>query len=215
MKLQLFLLAIASSAMAAVAQTAPGSEAQAERSRIAAERSQAEARFAAQEVACYQIFAVSDCLKAAKSQRRERLSDLRRQDLTLNEAERKRRASDRVSGIDERNSAQSQQEAAAQRAESVQRLRQRQDEMAKRAAERVRDPGSAPAPAPVRATKARPEARDPIEAVPKVKPARIHDSAEAVRRSQLRQQEAQERRDRVARRLAESRKNVQPLPLAP
>ena len=213
MKLQLFLLAIASSAMAAVAQTAPGPEAQAERSRIAAERSQAEARFAAQEVACYQIFAVNDCLKAAKSQRRERLSDLRRQDLTLNEAERKRRASDRVSGIDERNSAQSQQEAAAQRAESVQRMRQRQDEMAKRAAERVRDPGSAPAP--VRAAKARPEARDPIEAVPKVKPARIHDSAEAVRRSQLRQQEAQERRDRVARRLAEGRKNVQPLPLAP
>ena len=211
MKLQLFLLAIASSAMAAVAQTAPGPEAQAERSRIAAERSQAEARFAAQEVACYQIFAVNDCLKAAKSQRRERLSDLRRQDLTLNEAERKRRASDRVSGIDERNSAQSQQEAAAQRAESVQRMRQRQDEMAKRAADRVRDPGSAP----VRATKARPEARDPIEAVPKVKPARIHDSAEAVRRSQLRQQEAQERRDRVARRLAEGRKNVQPLPLAP
>lgn len=211
MKLQLFLLVIASSAMAAGAQTAPGSDAQTERSRIAAERSQAEARFAAQEVACYQIFAVNDCLKAAKSQRRERLSDLRRQDLTLNEAERKRRASDRVSGIDERNSAQSQQEAAAQRAESVQRLRQRQDEMAKRAAERVRDPGSAP----VRATKARPEARDPIEAVPKVKPARIHDSAEAVRRSQLRQQEAQERRDRVARRLAEGRKNVQPLPLAP
>ena len=211
MKLQLFLLAIASSAMAAVAQTAPGPEAQAERSRIAAERSQAEARFAAQEVACYQIFAVNDCLKAAKSQRRERLSDLRRQDLTLNEAERKRRASDRVSGIDERNSAQSQQEAAAQRAESVQRMRQRQDEMAKRAAERVRDPGSAP----VRATKARPEARDPIEAVPKVKPARIHDSAEAVRRSQVRQQESQERRDRVARRLAEGRKNVQPLPLAP
>ena len=211
MKLQLFLLAIASAAMAAVAQTAPGPEAQAERARIAAERSQAEARFAAQEVACYQKFAVNDCLNAAKSQRRERLSDLRRQDLTLNEAERKRRASDRVRSIDERNSAQSQQEAAAQRAESVQRLRQRQDDLAKRAAERVRDSGSAP----VRATKARPEARDPIAPVPKIKPARIHDSAEAVRRSQLRQQEAQERRDRVARRLAEGRKNVQPLPPAP
>ena len=209
MTLQLYFLAIAGLSLAAAAQTAPGPEA--ERARIAVERSQAEASFASQEVACYRKFAVNDCLNAAKSQRRERLSDLRRQDLTLNEAERKRRARDRVRSIDERNSAQSQQDAAAQRAESVQRLREKQDDLAQRAAGRVRDPASTP----VRPTKSRPAARDAQASTAKVKPARVHDSAEALRRSQLRQQEAQERRDRVARRLAEGRKDVKPLPLAP
>lgn len=209
MKSQLYFLAIAGLSLAAAAQ--PGPSPEAERARIAAERGQAEASFASQEVACYRTFAVNDCLNAAKSQRRERLSDLRRQDLTLNEAERKRRASERVRSIDERNSAQSQQDAAAHRAESVQRLSEKQADLARRAAGRLRDPASAP----VRATKARPEARDAQAPSPKIKPARVHDSAEGLRRSQTRQQEAQERRDRVARRLAEGRKDVKSLPLAP
>lgn len=209
MKLLQIFVALAGLSLNAAAQGVSGPEA--ERERIATERSQAETRFAAQEVACYQKFAVNDCLNAAKSQRRERLSDLRRQELTLNAAERKRRASDRVRSIEERNSAQSQQAEAAQRAEAVQRQRDRQNAMTQRAAARVR----APASTTVRTAKTRPEASEPAAPSPKVKPARVHDSAEALRRHQLRQQEAQERRDRVARRLAEARKDVKPLPLAP
>ena len=114
MKALLICLALAAGVLPVLAQTEPAVAA--ERARIAAERSQADTRFAAQEKACYRKFAVNDCLQAARSQRREVLSDLRRQELSLNEAERKGRAAERVRSIDERNSAQQQEDSAAQRA---------------------------------------------------------------------------------------------------
>jgi colicin import membrane protein len=73
-----------------------------QRARIAAERTQAEAVFQAQEKACYGRFAVDDCLNAAKAQRRNVLADLRRQELSLNEALRKRKAADHLRSIEER-----------------------------------------------------------------------------------------------------------------
>jgi colicin import membrane protein len=73
-----------------------------EHARITAQREQTQARAAEAEAACYQRFAVNGCLGKVRSERREVLSDLRRQEIALNDAARKRRAADQLLRIDER-----------------------------------------------------------------------------------------------------------------
>ena len=73
-----------------------------ERERIRQVRMREQARFLAQEVACYARFAVNNCLAEVRSQQRELLGDLRRQEVSLNDALRKRRAADQILRSDER-----------------------------------------------------------------------------------------------------------------
>ncbi len=73
-----------------------------ERARIVAERTRVEAAFRAEEKACYGKFAVNDCVKAAKARRRVVIADLRRQEVTLNDAERRRRAAEHLRELEER-----------------------------------------------------------------------------------------------------------------
>ena len=56
----------------------------AERARITAERSRADAAFTAQEKVCYGKFAVNDCIDTARAKRREAMAELRRQEIALN-----------------------------------------------------------------------------------------------------------------------------------
>lgn len=93
------LLCLALTAACAHAQAEEASVA-AERARLKQERERAEAEYQAQEKACYGKFAVNDCLATAKSRRREAVSDLRRQEVALNDAERKRKAAQRRLQID-------------------------------------------------------------------------------------------------------------------
>jgi colicin import membrane protein len=62
------------------------------RARIQAERHHIETRSMAEEAACYQRFAVNDCLVDSRARRRTALQDLRRQEVSLNDAERAARA---------------------------------------------------------------------------------------------------------------------------
>lgn len=89
-------------ALAATCVHAQGEEASvaAERARLKQEREQAEAAYQAQEKACHGKFAVNDCIATAKARRREAVSDLRRQEIALNDAERKRKAAQRRLQID-------------------------------------------------------------------------------------------------------------------
>jgi len=77
----------------AMAQTGDALDVAQERSRIAQARTLYEQRFTQAEQACYQRFAVFDCLHQARKERRLSLDELRRQDIVLNELERKRNAS--------------------------------------------------------------------------------------------------------------------------
>jgi colicin import membrane protein len=63
----------------------------AERARIQSERQQIESLSGAGDAACYQRFSVNDCLRDVRSRRRAALQDLRRQEVSLNDAERKSR----------------------------------------------------------------------------------------------------------------------------
>ena len=74
----------------------------AEHVRIRRERDAALALFQAQDVQCYQRFAVNDCLAEVRAQRRLLLAELRRQEISLNDAQRKRRAVDQLLRSDEK-----------------------------------------------------------------------------------------------------------------
>ena len=107
---------IAFCAVGAQAQDSAQQQLDQERSRIAAERRAADSRYADAEAACYARFAVNDCVNAAKAARRETLADLRRQEVSLNDDERRRKGAAQRQRLDERSSAENQQRAARQRA---------------------------------------------------------------------------------------------------
>ena len=73
-----------------------------ERERIRQTRASEQALFTAQEIRCYARFAVTDCLDEVRGRKREVLADLRRQEISLNDAQRKRRAADQLLRSDER-----------------------------------------------------------------------------------------------------------------
>ena len=209
MKALLLCLAVFAAASPAWAQ---GDASGPERARIAAERKQADVRLASEEAACYKIFAVNDCLAAARAQRRERLSDLRRQELSLNDAERRRRSAERMRSTEERNAAQKQEDSAAQRAEAVARQQERKEALDKRGAERAQVQASAPA----RADRTARQARQREVSSRTARAQRSHNAEQELRRSQEREQQAQERRERVAKRLGEAAKaGIKPLPVPP
>ena len=73
-----------------------------ERERIREFRAAETARFAAEEAQCYQRFAVNDCLQEVRRARRDVLADLRRQEMSINDAQRKRRAAEQLLRADEK-----------------------------------------------------------------------------------------------------------------
>lgn len=103
-----FLLCLALLAPCARAQPESDTEetftlrAQAERERIRQTRASQQALFIAQEAQCYARFAVNDCLIESRARRREVMGDLRRQEISLNDMQRKRRGADQLLRSDAR-----------------------------------------------------------------------------------------------------------------
>jgi len=121
--------------LGARAQEEPGVAAQ--RARIASERKEAEAAFTARQKQCYLKFAVNDCVKAAKSQRREKLADLRRQEISMNDAERKRKAAERSGTLEERSSPEKLEAEAQRRAKAAAQENDRKARAAEKATRRA------------------------------------------------------------------------------
>ncbi len=84
----------------------------AQRLAINNKRQQMESEFAAEDVVCYQRFAVNKCLRDVNARRMASTADLRRQDVLLNDQERKRRGADQIRRIEEKQAAANQQESA-------------------------------------------------------------------------------------------------------
>ena len=206
------LLSLAMLSLPAVLQAQEDQGEAAQRARIAVERGQAEAAFRTQEKACYGKFAVNDCLNAAKAQRRQALADLRRQEISLNEAQRKRKAVEHLRSIEERSSPDKQQKQAQQRATALDDQRDREAAAARKAADRVSSETQAPAKAAARQEQV---ARRQAEASA-AQAQRAEDAARNVKRRQQRLAEAQDRRASMDKRLAERNKpKAQPLPPPP
>jgi hypothetical protein len=75
---------------------------QAERNRIQSERTQIQQRFDKEEANCYQRFAVNDCRDANRVQRRDLMADLRRQEILLNDAVRKRKGAEQLQRMEQK-----------------------------------------------------------------------------------------------------------------
>ena len=92
---------------------------EADRSRINLERARLEKGFTAEDVVCYRRFMVNNCLDEVKLRRREALADLRRQEIALEEQERRAKAAAQILKTEQKLSTEKQQEAADKRAAAL------------------------------------------------------------------------------------------------
>lgn len=160
------------------------------RERIRAERAAVDARFEAEEKACYGKFGVNDCLAAARKLRNQAVAGLRRQELELNDAERKRRAAERLGDFEARQAQENAPEAAARRQRAEADRKEREARAAGKAAQRagrVASPETPPqpeAPRPVTPT-GTPRAAEAFEApaIDAAAAARNRDAFEARRQA--------------------------------
>ncbi len=109
----------------------------AERSRITAERQKLEADFKAAEAVCFRKFFANNCREKLLPPYRERLADLRRQDILINEVERKISAADQLLKTEERLKLQQQQQL-----EQALKVQQDAANQAERAKQRGVDQGN-------------------------------------------------------------------------
>lgn len=171
-----------------------------ERSRIEAERRREDARFAAEEAACHQRFAVNDCLREVRVRRRAVFEDLRRQEIALNDAERRDRGAEQLRRTEDRMAPRAQQEEADRREAARREQRERDERAAAKRAEREQ----ADAGRTVRAPRQPASGSGPDGAA----------QAENRRRFEAKQREAQERKAQRDKALADKagKPPVQPLP---
>jgi hypothetical protein len=178
---------------------------QAERARIQAKRTAAEQQFALQERACRAKFAVTDCVNKARRQLNATLAQLRREELVLKQAERKRQAAERQKELDERAAPARQQEAAERRARALQEQQERESRFNEKAAKRAAEQAERAAhPRPPRAPDGPPGPQGTPRGVRSLNTPQP-DASEAARnraRYEARLKEAQEHRKAVEARAA-------------
>jgi colicin import membrane protein len=108
-----------------------------ERQRIQTLREQLAPRFNADETACYQRFAVNDCLTQVRRLKREAIADLRRQEVTLNQQEAKRKGAEQLSRLEDRAKPELGQNDAARREQAQQEQQDRTRDNTQRAVDRA------------------------------------------------------------------------------
>jgi len=184
----------------------------AEKARINAERNKAEATFKAEEKACYRKFAVNDCLKEARDKRRQVVTDLRRQEISINDAERKRKGAERLREIEEKKTAEKEAEDARKREKALAEQQGRD----KRATEKAADRASAAASAPGKKASKEAQLGRRAESKAAAERSRNEEAAESVKKREEKLAEAKERKEKLAKRLAERKKApAKPLPVPP
>ncbi|MEO8655501.1 MAG: hypothetical protein ABI409_15350 [Ramlibacter sp.] len=211
MKKLLFWIAAASLVQVALAQDAedPG----AARERISAERNQVETAFRIQEKACYSRFAVNDCLNAARAHRREALADLKRQETSLNDADRKRKGAERQRAIEEKAAAEKKQPSSGQPAKGETR---QHSVPQPRSAQKEAEHAQAQAANAASAQERKRQALLKAEEKKAEKARRAQEAAQNAKRRQEQQEKADEHKASVNKRLAERTKPpAQPLPPPP
>ncbi len=203
----LFWIAAASLVQVALAQDAE--DPAAARARISAERGQVEAAFRLEEKACYGKFAVNDCLKAARAQRREALADLKRQETSLNDADRKRKGAERQRALEEKAAEKKEQKPGQPAQGEARQHPQPQPRSAQKEAERAQAQATNAASAQERKRQVQLKAEEK-----KAEQARrTEEAAQNAKRHQELEAQAAEHRASVNKRLAERTKPpAQPLP---
>lgn len=184
----------------------------AERARISSERAAIATRFAAEERACHQRFAVNDCLNRNLAWQREAMGALRRQEVLLNDGERQRRAAERLDSLEEKSRAQ-----AADQAERPVAEPRTPNAASRPGGGKLPQPGT-PAPrvpdeAAIRQHQERMEHKQQRHAEAQAERAgKAALADEEARRNAARVREAEERKASVLRRNAAEPSKAKPLP---
>jgi hypothetical protein len=171
------------------------------RQQLQEKRTAEEARFLVLEEACYERFAVNDCLRQVRAKRRAVFDELRRHEVLLNDIDRRKKAAEQLDLIKDKTSPQKLEEAQSRRLESV----KAQDEREANAEKKKLENSLAPLP----------NSQDK-RAKPQVEATRSAEEALNKRLDFERKlKEAQDRRDSRAKSLLEKKtdKPVKPLPL--
>ncbi len=184
------------------------------RDQITLQRTQVQAAYLAEQQACYQRFSVNACLVEARDKRNTLVADLKRQDISLNYAERKRKAADKLRRTEEKTSPRVVEQQSLRRGAALLDAEQRQQ----RAQEK-----SANKPDPAVLQNSTPKTAETPPAVKKAlgkqdkKPATADKGeqvAQARARYDQRQKEAVEKALEVQKKLQQRKKPAaQPLPI--
>lgn len=174
----------------------------AQRTVIATERAKLEAGFSQEEALCYSRFAVNNCLDNVNTRRRQAMDELRRQEVLLNDQERKSRGEAQIRKIQEKSSPEKRQEAAQRRARAAEDYQLRLEHGKKRQQD---NPAISSSQAATRDAHARKLMAHQEKALARAK--KQSTAAEEAKKFNDRQKEAQARK---ARRQAEQRKQSNP-----
>ena len=211
MRIFAVLLFLASQCTGTAAQTAAAvpASSDAERTRIADERTRLEVGFLTEDAACYQRFFVNSCLDEVNARRREALATLRAQDIVLNEQERKLRGAEQIRRIEEKASAENRQlevdrRARAESSDQSRLIGQKEKQQSRTKAQAAEQANSEARTERLRANQQKKQARSDRQAA---------EAAETARYD-ARQKEAEARRAQNAReQLQRAKPAAKPLPL--
>jgi colicin import membrane protein len=109
-----------------------------ERQRIKEVQRQQEIRYQNENSACYQKFAVSDCLNDVRARRRLTMEELRRQEMALNDLERKQSGADQLKRIEEKLSSEAFDAESQRRAEALKESAARAERIEQKNIERLK-----------------------------------------------------------------------------
>ncbi len=192
--------------------TASGATAQVvrdgERDRIDTERARLDAGFTAEDIACYKKFLTNKCLAEVKVRRDAVMADFRRQEIFLDQQERKEKGAEQIRKTEEKSSAEKQQEAADKRATALKdneaRLEREKQKVADRASMQSNEKSNTDA-----ATNRLKDSQQKVDS----RKSKQAASAEEVRKFNQRLEKAKERQARYERNLANQTKPpANPLP---
>jgi colicin import membrane protein len=123
--------------------TPPEDNERVELMRIQQERVKAGTAHEVVKAQCYQRFLVNDCLLAARDDHNAQLADLKRQENSLNDTQRKRRGALQVQRIETNTSPQRQLEQAEQRGNALANTAKREQRQAEKVVQQARAPKTA------------------------------------------------------------------------
>ena len=180
-----------------------------EKSRIGAERQAIESRYDQDRAACYQKFAVQDCLNDARRKRRAQVEVLNRQEAAINDAERKRRGAAELERLEQKGALSA--DDAAKREQALQSQQDREQRAAEHAADRRAKESEAAANRRAFEDKQRAHAQEQARAAER----RSQDAAERQRYEERLKQAEQDRAELEERNAKRTKPRAAPLPTPP
>ena len=165
----------------------------AERLRIAKLRDATDTQFETAKQACYQKFAVNSCITQARAQQRSEITDLKRQEVALNDADRQRRGARQLQSTEAKNSPEVQAQKAQQRNSALAGAAQREENQAGKAAVQQ----SAAQTAQARSTGIQRKQADAAKAAAQRQAAASAQAAQSKTRYAERMEEAEKKRAKV------------------